>query len=308
MLAKKILILICLILMFGAIKYSQNISINKVPQSLNERKNEAALKGINWFKERKDKFPTYNNIVYFTYFYKTTSNPLLAQQQLNLINEKVSKIKSSDYLENSKNGVWEIFKTITLKQCQGKDYAIDLEKLNKVYDKDSNKLQEKLVLAYMLEKVGLGGKAYSDVISEIRSKKISSTNKDYYPYLYALTHIIYTKSEYYNQYLDKKNYKLEVSEFNKAIDLFSSKNDTSDSYIDALSEVLISLKILQIKPTEKVNNLYEKLIALQSPDGSFGKDENMPNGISHHTLVATIALLPFPKEFRSINNTCSLLK
>ena len=308
MLLKKILILLSLILIFGAIEYSKNNNNDKLSQPLDERKRIAAIKGIDWFVKRKDKFPRYDNIVYFTYFYKTTSNPPLAQKQLNLINEKISKINSSDYVENSKNGVWEIFKTITLKQCQGKDYKIDLDRLNGVYDKDSDKLQQKLVLAYMLGKLGLEENAYSNVISEIRSKKVSPSNKDYYPYLYALTHIIYTKSGYYNQYLDEKDYKLEMSEFNKAIDLFLSKDDTSDLYIDVVSEVLMSLKILQIKPTDKINKLYEKLIALQSPDGSFGKDENIPNGISHHTLVATIALMPFPKEFRSINNTCSLLR
>lgn len=308
MLAKKILILLSLILIFGVIQYYKNNNNDKITESLDERKRIAAIKGVDWFIKRNDKFPTYDNIVYFTYFYKTTSNPLLARKYSDLVDEKISKINSSDYIEDRKNGVWDIFKTIILKQCQGKDYKIDLNRLSGVYDKNSDKLQQKLVLAYMLGKLGLEEDAYSNVISEIRSKKTSPSNKDYYAYLYALTHIIYTKSGYYNQYLDNKNYKLEVAEFNKAIDLFLSKNDTSDLYIDVVSEILISLKILQIEPDAKVNRLYERLISAQHPDGSFGKDENTPNGISHHTLVATLALMPFPKEFRSINNTCSLLK
>jgi hypothetical protein len=303
---KKILILLSLLLIFVAIEYPKNNNNDKITQSLEERKRIAAIKGVDWFIKRKDKLPTYDNIVYFTYFYKTTSDPLLAQKYLSLVDEKISKINSSDYIENSNNGIWDIFKTIYLKQCQNKDYKIDLDRLKGSYDKDNDKLQQKLVLAYLLEKVGLEKNAYSNVISEIRSKKISSSNKDYYLYLYALTHIIYTKSGYYNHYLNSKDYKLEIEEFNNAIDLFLSKKDTSDAYIDIVSEVLISLKILQIEKDNRVNRLYERLIKAQHPDGSFGKDESIPNGISHHTLVATIALMPFPKEFRNIKNTCSL--
>lgn len=122
--------------------------------------------------------------------------------------------------------------------------------------------------------------------------------------IYGLTHIILTKSDYYSQYLKIEEYAWEVEKLNELASKLAQQDKWSNVELDTASEVVISLKLLTIKPTENMQKLVEKIKDRQNDDGSWGDSTTRIGDQIHHTVVATVALQPFPITFSGGNIYC----
>lgn len=299
-----------------------------LPVSLLEKqKEEAAIKGINWLISNNKAISSSSASIELMYFYKTTNDEKLANELSNLIIEKANSITVTNTTFDAKNKNylnWNYLKQHVLdglktKKCKNQEYAKDLrlfeqflaKNKNEIFPNDMN-LAGKLIAAYRLKKMGIGlDNFYDSVISEIRSqynKLNNPSSENYYTYVYALTHVIYIESGYFDKYLDPQMYPLEVKELNKSLDTFLSLDRLNDSSADVMSEVLFSLKLFKIAPNEKTDMLYKKLISFQNSDGSWGINKLSMNNKYHYTMVASLALLPFTSNLRQPSDYCELLK
>jgi len=202
------------------------------------------------------------------------------------------------------------------RKCAGEEYISDAEKIrgllssswNDIFTKKMT-LSQKLVAAYLLRELGAcTDEFYASITKRIRSRsKVldKPSGYGYFFYLYALTHIIFTESDYYGHYLDSKNFGPEINGLNKAINRFSFYPEISDNIADILSEILICFKLLQIRPDQRTDREYQRLIKKQNPDGSWGGEKETENAKIHHTVVTTLALLEFSPSFRGKKIYCN---
>jgi asparagine N-glycosylation enzyme membrane subunit Stt3 len=168
---------------------------------------------------------------------------------------------------------------------------------------------EKLIAAYQLKYLDIYlNNFYADVVSEIRSSTVPQDpqSKEYYEYLFAITHIALTESGYLNKYLNPDDYPIEVKALNSSLDELIKLDTINEYQTDIISEVLFSLQIFNIKSNEKTNVLFQKLMTIQNPDGSWGKNTLIPNAIPHNTQTAALALMRFNDKFRGPHEYCEL--
>ncbi len=320
--------LLVIIFLSGTLYTYQTGKFKSIPVlSLEAQKEEAARKGVDWIINNKDGISRQDRILYLMQIYKITSDEKLAQKLSKIILTEIHNIKIKDTLINlddPKNLNWQItlrpiVDSLFNKKCAGKEYTNDLNNLKvllkthskEIFSKDVD-LSSKMIAAYILKSLGIDiNNFYANTISDIKSQpytfsEISLENQEYstYSYLFALTHVIYSESDYYDKYLDPNNYKDIVLKLNKILDMFSAQQNFTGFSADIVPEALSSLKILHIAPDQKKDNLYKKLIISQNPDGSWGTNDEMRSAVAHHTVVAVTALLPFTSEFRKGSIQC----
>ena len=283
---------------------------------------EAALRGVNWLISKKDSIPANAALSNFKKIYKTTNDKRLAKKILRVIKEKkksIARINTSIDIKNKKHLNWfelrPIVEELLRRKCAGEEYMTDAEKIRGLLSSNWNDiftkkmlLSQKLVAAYLLGELGAcTDEFYASVTKRIRSRsKVldKPSGYGYFFYLYALTHIVFTESDYYGHYLNSEKFEPEINGLNKAINRFSSYPEISDNIADILSEILICFKLLQIKPDQRTDRTYQRLIKRQNPDGSWGGEKETLNARIHHTLVATLALLEFSPAFRGKKIYC----
>jgi hypothetical protein len=127
-----------------------------------------------------------------------------------------------------------------------------------------------------------------------------------YSYLYGLTHIVMTKSEYYGRYLDRNEFELEMSTFRQALSRFTSATAMTDFEADILAEILICRKLLRLPPDPLVEIACRRLVQRQNRDGSWGKGQEVSTSKVHHTVVSTLALMEFAPTLQAKSIFCDL--
>ncbi len=291
--------------------------------ALNKQKKEAALRGVKWMLNQKDTIPAKVVVANLKKIYKTTADKRLAKKLLKVIKEKeksIDRINTSIDIEDKKHLNWfelrPVVEELLRRKCAGKEYITDAEKIRGLLKSNWDDIfpqkmiiSQKLVAAYLLRELGAcTPEFYTSVTNRIRSRSNVLKNPSgysYFFYLYALTHILFTESDYYSHYLNSEKFTSEINGFNTAINRFSYYPEISDNIADILSEILICFKLLQITPDQKTDGIYQRLINRQNPDGSWGGEKETENAKTHHTIVATIALLEFSPSFRGKKIYCS---
>ncbi len=324
---RKILIVVAaLLFFFGLFLLQKNFSelknFLKTPISQNQ-KDESVKNGVGWLIAQEGRVSTRTYVAYLMQIYKTTNDKTLALKLSTIINEKGKGIPQGDTnidINDKKHLDLRILRPVVQdllrRKCLDKEYRADAQIVKKFIDINRDEmfsreidLSQKIVFFYLIKELGIDtNNLYQSVISEIRSKDSllsDPTGKDYNPYLYALTHIIFTESDYYGKYLDRNKYKKELEGLDKAIDVFMKEEEISPFRADILSEILLSKKLLGINSDQKMKKLHERLISLQNSDGSWG-DKSEPDGVRiHHTVVAILALMEFSPELRGGKIYCS---
>lgn len=287
-------------------------------RSLDKQKEESAERGINWIISQQNVIEPENLVPHLTRLYNVTKNSRFKQRFSKIIAEKkgeIKKIQTSVDLNNNQYLRWNnlqlIIDELLNKKCSGQEYIQDSEKIQGFIASNSKRifprnrdLTNKLIAAYLLKELGFDKRDfYKNTISEIRGLSVPKDfSKEYIASLYASTHIIITESGYFVRYLDAKEYQKELTIFNSALEAYS-RRELDDSSLDILSEILVSLKLLKIPSNGTTERMSRKIISLQNADGSWGIDKGK-NSKTHHTVVATFALMEFAPKLNYVKPYC----
>lgn len=282
---------------------------------LNIKKQSAAERGIQWVLRQKDTIPPKDALWYLKDLYQVTWDKKFSQQIAQGILEKEKEIpKDSTSVESidvKSNTPWfSVVFALLQKQCFKENIfserayirKIVSENWEEIFPKDTY-LAGKIVKTYFLLELGaVDDIRYSDVISEIKSHTPPREHGVDLAYVYALTHIVITKSDYFAAYLDPKDHRTEIGLLQRAVKDLVRTKETDGSISDVSSEVLFSLKLLKQRPNNDMEALYQKIISLQRADGSWiGND---PDSTFHHTVMAVLALLDYPQDLPQAKIYC----
>jgi hypothetical protein len=131
-------------------------------------------------------------------------------------------------------------------------YLVKL-RLKKSVSKNPNGI---IVPLYFLGKLGISEpKLFDQTVESIKHQ-----DEDSIETMYGLTHIIFTKSDYLDRYLDPSGYKKEIEIFQRVLSKYALKEKFSVGEADWLSEIIISLKILRQDNDKYVRLISDKLI------------------------------------------------
>jgi len=160
---------------------------------------------------------------------------------------------------------------------------------------------DKLVWWYMEEMKGKEGAEgeYEKVRQDLRHNWMGERED-----IYGLTHIILTKSGYYQRYLKAEEYPWEVEKLKEVAGKMARREKLSNHELDLASEVVIGLKLLRVPENPDVAKLIEAIKSRQQPNGSWGEPGVSMNNRIHHTVVGILALAPFPDELGQGNVYC----
>lgn len=205
----------------------------------------------------------------------------------------------------------DVLDKIIANKCLGEDYQGDGQKINQVLalKKDlifsSGTPAQILITLYKLGRLGIFlPDVRGKVLNDLKTRSDFSTT-----YVYGLTHIIFTESDFYGSYLDPQAFDWEKDRLHEILGIFNNKERLDDTELDVGAEVVISLKLLKEGETGDVAIFKKKLINWQNEDGSWGDMSDAENKF-HHTYNAAFALMKFPDQFREGDVFCptSLIK
>ncbi len=288
--------------------------------TLQEQINAAGMRGVGWLVAHRTEMPPASAVTAYRKIYKVTADEDLAAELLGITREMEMGLPQADIpvdVSDSQPLYWHKLRPLLThllrRKCAGEEYGKDAAAIEDLLAlewerifRSNTMLNNKVVAAYFLKEIGIGREdLYDTVVSEVRSKAYLLNDFRTYPYLfylYALTHIVLTKSDYYDHYLDPSGFGPEMAGFHKALSSYLRIGDMTSTEIDVAAEMLICQKILQVHAPEHTAML-RRLMEHQNADGSWGGKE-VDSAKIHTTAVATMALLEFAPEFRKGNVYC----
>ncbi|MCH2185831.1 hypothetical protein MK280_08160 [Myxococcota bacterium] len=136
------------------------------------------------------------------------------------------------------------------------------------------------------------------LLDELREMAVSETAQNLAGstrYIYALTHIIFTRSHYFRNPVDLEGLEFMVPIFLTAL-ARHSQTQMGVMEIDMVGEVLASLELLGVsEPRMEVAR--RRLVAAQNPDGSWGTGRGVTPKRIHPTFNAVAGLINFHSAF-----------
>lgn len=211
---------------------------------------------------------------------------------------------------NNETDFEEIFDYLLENKCRGGNLESDTKKLRRelemIFQNNRNHFQPTtwVIFSYLLKE--LGEKFNTEIYKEIEELSCLSEKENFSSFshpmkekdvqcLYYLTHLIITRSDYYSHYVEDKSQKIQKikSLLNEAVLFYSNQEIDKGTEVDILSETLVALRLTKEPINKNMENLYQKIIKLQNPDGSWGTQEEdavTENSLLHHTFVAYAAL------------------
>jgi hypothetical protein len=277
---------------------------------------EAADRGTEWLMANKGALPQTQALTSYRKIYKVTSDDTLAGRLLQTIGDIEGTLPPAEIridMHDSQLHRWHNLRPVLMhllrRKCAGEPLLSDSAEVEGLIDLNWQKmfpgrmeLGKKLVAAYLLDELGIGEEfLYESVIQEIRSHSdlLDNTGSQYYTtYLYALTHVVMTKSGYYERYVDPSECEFEIGAFRQALKSFASAAKVTDTELDLAAEILICVKLLRLTPDEHMRAAARRLISNQNEDGSWGHGGPVDAAKAHNTSVAVLALIEFAPEFR----------
>jgi len=309
---------ICAIMTISLYQYTNN-------QLLQSQKHSASERGVEWLMSHKDDMRTGHALWFFMNLYQVTPDKERQKQYESVIREKEIQYERIDRSEIDAHETQYALMSILpqalvllWKQCLGEDVGMEKEHIRTFISNNRTALfpyhldmGNKIVGAYVLSELGVLDKIFYDAtIQEIISYAPKAQADINFPYLYGLTHIALTKSDYYSFYLNPFEFEKEIVLLRQAVTQLllairnekSHQNKRTGRLIDISSEVLIALKLLRQKSNIDSEALIKEILSLQNSDGSWsGEDIYLT---SHHTLVATLALMDFAQQFPEAKIYC----
>jgi hypothetical protein len=297
----------------------------KTPESVSKSADDAAHKGIEWIIAHRGQYP---ETFYFTYlrrFYRITADDDLAKRLLKISRRSTDtapKCTIDDLASRPEYRNWAALQSVVLQvyqmKCAGKPYRDDADRIQNAISLHEEEFfplsipdSRRIVAAFYLNKLGLHFRdSWESIASHIREKAIDPgpvtlDSHDAMMSAYALTHVIFTKSNYYGQYVAASEYGPEMKAMEKYVKAALDEELTSMK-MDIAAELVAALKLLKQPMDGDTRALAERLIATQNPDGSWGSEEEAtsPTARIHHTGVAVSALLKFTPEPRQKDPWC----
>ncbi len=277
----------------------------------------AASRGIEYLTANLDDFTAGWVFAIAQQLYRTVADEALAQQFLQIARQTDTRRKTvvlpmdfsgDEYL--TWQAVGAPVKQLLRWRCEGRPEEEATRKLAAhIRDNGSSilgrlTLTRRIVAAFYLKELGIDCcNFYEDAILELRSSldhPPPEGTTDEHSHLYALTHIAFTASGYFDHYLNRDQFEAEANALMQALSRYNNK-DLSNLEIDLTAEMLIAQKLLRIPSQGNIENLRLRLARLQNPDGSWS---SFPPRIGrvHTTLMCTLALIQFAPSFRDGGN------
>ncbi|HCI05356.1 MAG: hypothetical protein UX26_C0027G0004 [Parcubacteria group bacterium GW2011_GWC1_45_9] len=292
--------------------------------NLHRLKSEASARnGIVWLLSKKDAMPPEEAVVVFGKIYRMVKDKDMALALKNAIKEKnleLVRIEPPQDYSDQKFLQWEnlgpIVNELLFRKCFGEDYQKHAKKLGDFAQENWEKLfsghgraSRKLIVSYLLNELGLEFRSQWEAAKEqVLSRQLNLQNPlnlDGIAYLYDLTHIIYTESDYLGRYLPAQEFSKEAAISRKTLATFSSVGELDFLTADVLSELVVVLKVLRREDGWQIKKIQEKLIAMQNQDGYWGGlEDDSDNAKIHHTSVAAQALVEFLEMPRQGESYC----
>jgi len=282
----------------------------------------SALKGVRWLMGRD--MPPGFELLPFRKIYRVIPDQDLADDLAEMIEKRerqARRVDTSIYIHGGKYLNWYNLRPVVAellrRKCAGERYERDAEEVNKLLEMNWSRLfpermilSQKLVAGYLLKELEVGRRDfYETTIARIRMGADildKPSGYEYLFYLYALTHVVFTQSGYYDEYLDPSRFAFEISCFDKILKGFASSEVLHEREMDIVSEILICLKLLR-QPSRPVTEMMRrKLMTFQNHDGSWGQGKETTSRRVHLTFVAAMALLDFAPVFRGGEIHCDM--
>jgi hypothetical protein len=284
----------------------------------------AAHRGIQWIIDHRGEYPPEFHCTYLRRFYRITADDNLAKRLVAItgrIADGAPKCSIDDLASKPSLRNWSALKAVLMqvyqRQCSGKPRQESWDRIRKIIA--THELEffpspmpdgQRLVAAYYLEKVGLRFRdSWDSVASDIRCKamELGTVEINARKTLllgYALTHVIFTKSDYFGQYVAASEYGPEIKALQRYVKAAIKEEPTEDT-MDLAAECVTALKLLGQPLTDDVRTLCKRLMACQNPDGSWGIEASTTSTTKiHHTDTATMALLKFISKPRKRDPWC----
>jgi hypothetical protein len=281
---------------------------------------EAARKGVDWLLVNQNMMPVEWAFSSSHKLYRTVADEALAERLLRALRQKNRErelYKLPADLTKSKFLRWKevepFVKQLIRDECEGTSDPEMTERLCSHIRKNQDRIIDRLGLSqkivatfYLKEMDGSFNTMYEQAISDLRKIYGQSTERRRLSYLYAVTHVIFTKSGYYDRYLDREKFRQEEEVIRRALSPEISNKEI-------LAEMLICLKLLRVPADDQIRQLNSVLVKEQNLDGSWGT----PPGVEYHgrpwlgldprqrihlTYLCTLALIDFAPEFRGGRN------
>lgn len=278
---------------------------------------EAANRGVEWLIENLHNMSVGRAFSTAHSLYRTVADEALAQRFLQIVRQvekkretfNLSKDYSGDEFLNWKT-VDRSVKQIIRDRCQGRadeeivqSLAVHIHKNGRSI-LDDLRLTNRIVAAFFLKELGIDCcNFYEETASELRysiNHPPQQNRIDRILHLYALTHLIFTRSGYYDHYLNQGQFETEAKALKKALPS-NLERELSDLDIDITAEMLMALKLIRAPLQGDTKKLRHRLAALQNSDGSWGSSPTLATR-AHNTLMSTMALIEFAPSFRGGRN------
>ena len=285
----------------------------------------AARKGIEWLIAHRGQYPEDFYFDYLRRYYRITADDALAARLLKITgrsNESALKWTIDDLASDPVCRDWTALKSVLLQvyqmKCAGKPYKDRVARIQKaisLYEEEffprSMPDNQRIVAAFYLDKLGLHFRdSWKSLAGKIRKKSldpgpITFDSDDTFTFAYTLTHVVFTKSDYYGRYVAASEYGPEVKAIKRCVHTVLAEGLT-DRKLDIASELVAALKLLKQPIDGDARTLSARLIAIQNPDGSWGSEDQAkhPTAITHHTGVAASALIEFTSKPRKKDPWC----
>lgn len=272
----------------------------------------AFRKGVEWLIRQNSIFPPETWGFGYKGIYKLTSDDKVAKELLTIIMERRKKtplvIDEKNKKYYSLGVIEQTAKDLLEYQCSGSDITAEREKLRKIFESNKPDIEkeiprdptEAVILFYHLGKNGI----YDNQLMDQTYSYIKQGETDSIDIIYALTHIVFAESDYFEKYPNPGDFQDEIKKFQNILAKYLKRESLSADDADMLSEVIMSLKLLNQGNNESVKEISQMLINKQNEDGSWGDPDETYGQIIHHTAVAVLALTDYRKKPRSGNDFC----
>jgi len=284
--------------------------------ALDDQISAAAMAGLEWLLGPEGSGSASSDSSTVNKLYRVVSDEVLAERLLVVgrrVHAEIGRREVPTDLSNRKYLLWgaldPLVKQVIRDRCTGQRSSDDAERLaahvreHRADLVDRLPLNRRIVAAYYLEQAGMDCcNLYESSLSALRAvleALPSDKNLANDPLLlYAITHVLFTRSSYYDHYLDPKDFEPELAAIRSAASGMAARG-LHPLDLDIAAELLICLKLVRAPADATVESLRRQVVAMQNQDGSWGADQGSGR---HATLMATLALVDFAPEFRGEGN------
>ena len=281
--------------------------------ALAARREAAARRGIEWLVGRKDAMDAKWAFAIFSYLYRIVPDPALAATCRAILDERTRVPFVALPVQFHDPGLLRsptlqlILAELRRRKWVGEPYAEPsaalealLHRRAETFWRATGPTQQSVFLANFTE-LGIEPKrTLEDVVGELRETWRRGDSESLLldvSFMFALTHVVYTASEYFTRYPDPEAFTPEIAILRRALRRYlTGPVPDHRFFLDVQGEVLSVLKLLRLREDADMRAMSERLLGLQKPDGSWGED--FGNHSYHATEVAVEALLDLPAEFR----------